>query len=264
MPELMSTSPFHPALQSLPARRPSSRLNVSLARSESELKEAQRIRFKVFGEEMGARLPSAAEGLDRDIFDRFCEHLLVRDSDNNKVVGTYRIMPPDQAVAAGCYYSETEFDITRLDHLRDQMVEVGRSCVHQDYRDGGTITQLWSGLADYINQHGHQYIIGCASISMGDGGHYAASVFNKLYQNYAAPIEYRVFPRCPLPLHALNQDLDVIIPPLIKGYLRLGAYIAGEPAWDPDFNTADLFILLPVARMNAKYARHFMRQSAQN
>lgn len=261
MSEPMQTAPFHPALKTRVAQQTGRRLSVSLARTESELHEAQRIRFKVFGEEMGARLPTAAEGLDRDIFDRYCEHLLVRDNDDNKVVGTYRIMPPEQAVAAGCYYSETEFDITRLDHLRDRMVEVGRSCVHPNYRDGGTITQLWSGLADYIGQHEHQYIIGCASISMGDGGHYAASVFNKLYKMYAAPIEYRVFPRCPLPLHALNGEMDVIIPPLIKGYLRLGAYIAGEPAWDPDFNTADLFILLPVARMNAKYAKHFMRQS---
>ena len=237
------------------------RLIYSFARNENELREAQRIRFEVFAEEMGAALPSANEGLDRDRFDAFCEHLLVRDNDDNKVVGTYRIMPPHQAVAAGGFYSETEFDMSRLAHLRSQMVEVGRSCVHADYRDGGTIAQLWGGLGDYIRQNSYEYVIGCASISMGDGGHYAASVFNKLYKLYAAPAEYRVFPHCPLPLAALNSNLDAIIPPLIKGYLRVGAYIAGEPAWDAEFNTADLFILLPVARMNPKYARHFMQQA---
>ncbi|MFA7399460.1 MAG: GNAT family N-acyltransferase [Sideroxydans sp.] len=242
-------------------REPQRRLTNSLARSQNELEAAQRIRFKVFAEEMGAKLPSAHLGLDIDRFDKYCDHLLVRDHSNEKVVGTYRILPPEQAVKAGGYYSETEFDLSRLANMRDRMVEVGRSCVHEDYRDGATITQLWSGLADYITKNNHEYLIGCASISMGDGGHYAASVYNKIHKLHAAPAEYRVFPHCRLPLESLNQNLDVIVPPLIKGYLRLGAYIAGEPAWDPDFNCADVFILMPVSRMNARYTKHFMRQA---
>ncbi|MDD4911522.1 MAG: GNAT family N-acetyltransferase [Sideroxydans sp.] len=242
-------------------REPQRRLTYSLARTQSELEAAQRIRFKVFAEEMGAKLSSAHLGLDIDRFDSFCDHLLVRDHSNEKVVGTYRILPPEQAVKAGGYYSETEFDLSRLANLRDRMVEVGRSCVHEGYRDGATITQLWSGLAEYITKNNHEYLIGCASISMGDGGHYAASVYNKIHKLHAAPAEYRVFPHCRLPLESLNQNLDVIVPPLIKGYLRLGAYIAGEPAWDPDFNCADVFILMPVSRMNARYAKHFMRQA---
>ncbi len=243
-------------------REPQRRLTHSLARTQSELEAAQRIRFKVFAEEMGATLPSAHLELDIDRFDKFCDHLLVRDHANEKVVGTYRILPPEQAIKAGGYYSETEFDLSRLAHLRDRMVEVGRSCVHQDYRDGATITQLWSGLAEYVTKNNHEYLIGCASISMCDGGHYAASVYNKIHKLHAAPAEYRVFPHCRLPLESLNQNLEVVIPPLIKGYLRLGAYIAGEPAWDPDFNCADVFILMPVSRMNARYAKHFMRQAA--
>lgn len=242
-------------------REPQRRLTHSMARTQNELEAAQRIRFKVFAEEMGAKLPSAHLGLDIDRFDKYCDHLLVRDHSNEKVVGTYRILPPEQAIKAGGYYSETEFDISRLANLRDRMVEVGRSCVHEDYRDGATITQLWSGLAEYVTKNNHEYLIGCASISMGDGGHYAASVYNKIHKLHAAPAEYRVFPHCRLPLESLNQNLDVIIPPLIKGYLRLGAYIAGEPAWDPDFNCADVFILMPVSRMNARYSKHFMRQA---
>ncbi len=245
-----------------PAVESQRRLTCSLARSIAEVAEAQRIRFKVFAEEMGAKLASAALGLDIDRFDAFCDHLLVRDHHDSKVVGTYRILPPEQAVKAGGYYSETEFDISRLAHLRNRMAEVGRSCVHPNYRDGSTITQLWSGLADYIGKHNYEYLIGCASISMGDGGHYAASVYNKLHKLHGAPAEYRVFPHCRLPLESLNSNLEVAIPPLIKGYLRLGAYIAGEPAWDPDFNCADLFILMPVSRMNARYAKHFMRKAA--
>ncbi|MBW8078934.1 MAG: GNAT family N-acetyltransferase, partial [Gallionella sp.] len=166
---------------------PRAKLGVSIARTEAEIQEAQRIRFKVFGEEMGATLPSAATGLDIDRFDTFCDHLLVRNHEDNKVVGTYRMLPPDQAVNAGGYYSETEFDMSRLANLRDRMVEVGRSCVHPDYRDGATITQLWGGLADYIVKNGHEYLIGCASISMGDGGHYAASVYDKIRNLHAAP-----------------------------------------------------------------------------
>ncbi len=241
-----------------PSTDHSAKLGYSLARTAAEVEEAQRIRFKVFAEEMGANLPNPHTGLDIDSFDQHCDHLLVRDGDSQKVVGTYRILPPERAVAAGGYYAETEFDMSRLEHLRNRMAEVGRSCVHQDYRDGATITQLWSGLANYITQNGHDYLIGCASISMADGGHYAASVYNKVHKLHAAPSEYQVFPHCALPLHALNGNLEVTIPPLIKGYLRLGAYIAGEPAWDPDFNCADLFILLPVARISPKYAKRFM------
>jgi len=234
------------------------RLSVGLAQNPSEIEEAQRLRYKVFAEEMGARLPSAHQQIDRDIFDAYCEHLVVRDNHNDKVVGTYRILSPGQARAIRGYYSESEFDMTRLLHLRDNMVEVGRSCVHPDYRDGATIAQLWGGLADYMTTKQHEYLIGCASISMADGGHYAASVYHKLHKLHEAPAEYRVFPRSPLPLETLDNSLEVIIPPLIKGYLRLGAYICGEPAWDRDFNTADLFILLPLSRMNAKYVRRFM------
>jgi len=239
------------------------RLVTSLAYSEAEVQEAQRLRFKVFAEEMGARLPSAKEGIDRDIFDKYCEHLIVRESDENKVVGTYRILSPDQAKKIGGYYAQTEFDLTRLLHLSSSMVEVGRSCVHWDHRDGATITQLWGGLANYMQQSGHEYLIGCASISMADGGHVAASIYRQLHRLYSAPIEYTVFPRYPLPLHALNQYLDAPIPPLLKGYLRLGAYICGEPAWDPEFNTADLLILLPMSRMSSRYAKHFLKQKNQ-
>ncbi|MGA8864906.1 MAG: GNAT family N-acyltransferase [Gallionella sp.] len=234
-------------------------LITAFARNDKDVIEAQRLRYKVFAEEMGATLPSANEEIDRDIFDNYCEHLLVRESNENKVIGTYRILSPDQAEKIGGYYAETEFDLTRLLHLGDRMVEVGRSCVHRDFRDGATITQLWGGLAQYMLQHGHEYLIGCASISMADGGHVAASIYRKLHRLHAAPVEYSVFPRCPLPLQALNQNLEAPIPPLLKGYLRLGAYICGEPAWDPEFNTADLFILLPMSRLSSRYAKHFLK-----
>lgn len=233
--------------------------HVSMARHEDELREAQRLRWKVFAEEMGARLNSPEDGIDLDLYDPYCEHLLVRDADNGEVVGTYRILTHAAAKRVGSYYSENEFDLTRLQNLKSRMVEVGRSCVHADYRSGGVITHLWAGLADYMMKSGYDYMIGCASIGMQDGGHNAAGIWHAVREKHQAPVEWRVFPRCPLPLEELTATPSPSVPPLVKGYLRLGAYVGGAPAWDPDFNTADLFILLPMSRLNPVYARHFLK-----
>lgn len=233
-------------------------LAYSFARTPDEVAEAQRLRYKVFAEEMGARL-NGHDGLDKDGFDAFCDHLLVRNTQSGEVVGTYRIMDPYMAAEAGGYYSSGEFDLTRLMHLAPSMVEVGRSCVHPDYRNGATIGLLWAGLAKYMQTNNYEYLIGCASVGMADGGYQAASLYREIREKYLSPIEYRVFPRCPLPLDALSPDVPANCPPLLKGYLRLGAYICGEPHWDPDFNTADLLVMLPVARMNKRYMEHFMK-----
>lgn len=249
------TTTLHSARQhARPARH---NLSVSLAQSEREILEAQKLRYQVFAGELGANLPTRTPGVDQDIYDPYCEHLVVRDENSGAVVGTYRILSPEKSREIGGYYSENEFDLTRLQHLRPRMVEIGRSCVHADYRTGATITLLWAGLAKYMLENGYDYLIGCASISMADGGHAAASLYNRLGENMS-PLEYRVFPRCPLPLAALKNDLPAELPPLIKGYLRAGAYVCGDPAWDPDFNTADLPILMPMSRLDSRYAKHFM------
>ncbi len=249
----MTTLQVHTQHQAKPARP---KLSVSLAQSEWDVIEAQKLRFRIFAGELGANLPTRTPGVDQDIYDPYCEHLIVRDDNSGAVVGTYRILSPENARKVGNYYSENEFDLTRLQHLRPRMVEIGRSCVHADYRTGATITLLWAGLAKYMIENRYEYLIGCASISMADGGHAAASMYSRLGENMS-PLEYRVFPRCPLPLAALRNDLPAELPPLIKGYLRAGAYVCGDPAWDPDFNTADLPILMPMSRMNSRYAKHF-------
>lgn len=236
------------------------RLFLSYAQSVSQLKEAQRLRYLVFAEEMGAHLSGDEPGLDQDIFDSFCEHLLVRDGDTGEVVGTYRILSPIQAKRIGGFYSAGEFNLTRLLPLANRMVEVGRACVHPDYRSGAAIGLLWQGLAKYMLTNGYQYLIGCASMSMADGGHAAANLYNNLKVDNLSPIEWRVFPRCALPLDQLDRgtDLPAHLPPLLKGYLHAGAYICGDPAWDPDFNTADFLVLLPMAKLKGRYARHFL------
>lgn len=232
---------------------------VGLARSEAEILEAQRLRYRVFAEEMGARLPSRHSGVDQDVFDTFCHHLIVRDVDDGRVIGTYRILTPSAARRAGSYYSETEFDLVRLSHLRPRLVEIGRSCVDPAYRSGAVIALLWSGLASFMRDGGYEYLMGCASLGMADGGHHAAGIYAKMGK-HMAPLEYRVFPRCPLPLERLEASPDTELPPLLKGYLRAGAQVCGEPAWDPDFNTADLLLLLSMSRISARYSRHFLER----
>ena len=233
---------------------------ITWASNADEVKEAQRLRYKVFADEMGAHLPANAEGLDVDEFDAYCDHLLIRDQESLKVVGTYRVLPPHKAAEIGRLYSDSEFDLSRLNHLRPKMVELGRSCVHADYRSGAVIMALWSGLAQYMQKHGYEIMLGCASIPMADGGHFAASLYNSLTNDQMAPVESHAFPRLPLPLDRLNGGLEVDPPPLIKGYLKIGAKICSAPAWDPDFNTADVLTMLRLSEINPRYAKHFLGQ----
>ncbi|HTJ97900.1 MAG TPA: GNAT family N-acyltransferase [Rhodocyclaceae bacterium] len=236
---------------------------VELTSNPDDILEAQRLRYRVFAEEMGARLNVRTPGVDSDLYDAYCEHLIVRDNVAEKIVGTYRILTPEAAVRVGNYYSENEFDLTRLQHMRGKTVEVGRSCIDPDYRNGAIIALLWAKLAEYMLTNNYEYLIGCASIGMGDGGHNASNLFVQLIDDYIAPPEYRVFPRHPLPFEHLLTGIKAEIPPLVKGYLRAGAFVCGEPAWDPDFNTADLFLLLPMERISKRYARHFLDKSDQ-
>jgi putative hemolysin len=234
------------------------RLTVSLARGAAEVEDAQRLRYKVFAEELGARVHAAGaeDGLDIDAFDAHCDHIIVRDEDSLRVVGTYRVLPPHGARAVGSLYSESEFDLARLQHLRPAMIEVGRSCVHRSYRQGSAIMLLWAGLAQYMRSFGYRHLIGCASASLTDGGMQAARLRDEMQACLSGP-EYRVFPRVPFPHERIERAAHCEMPPLIKGYLRLGAQVCGEPAWDPDFNTADFLIWLSLDNLHKRYARHF-------
>ncbi len=237
-------------------------IEVAWAQHLDEVREAQRLRFEVFAGEMGARLNTPLAGHDIDLFDDYCEHLLVREQANGQVVGTYRVLTPAQAKRAGSTYSDTEFDLVRLRGVRQRMVELGRSCVHPAHRHGGVIMALWGALAEFMVRNQLDTMIGCASIPMLHNGivsgDVAASLWHQLRQTHLAPIEYHVLPRLPLPVEELDQHLQVEPPALIKGYLRLGARILGAPAWDPDFNTADLPMMMRIADMPARYRKHFL------
>ena len=237
-------------------------IEVTWARHLDEVRAAQRLRFDVFAAEMGARLTTPIAGHDVDLFDDYCEHLLVRDAQSQQVIGTYRVLTPAQARRVGGTYSDTEFDLTRLRTLRPRMVELGRSCVHPDHRHGGVIMALWSALADFMVRNQLDTMIGCASIPMLHngvvGGDAAASIWRQVRQTHLAPIDLHVRPRLPLPVEQLDSSLDIEPPALIRGYLRLGARVLGAPAWDPDFNTADLPMLMRIADLPTRYRRHFL------
>ena len=236
-------------------------LQVRWARHQDEVREAQRLRYKVFAGEMGARLSGALAGHDIDLFDDYCEHLLIREGGTGEVIGTYRVLTPAQARRVGCFYSDTEFDLTRLRGLRERMVELGRSCVHPDHRQGGVIMALWGALAEFMQRNQLDTMIGCASIPMLHNGvvsgDVAASLWRQLQATHLAPFELQVHPRLALPVERLDSSLQVEPPALIKGYLRLGSRILGAPAWDPDFNSADLPMLMRIADLPARYRKHF-------
>ena len=258
---------LHPGLDATaPVSESKGGIEVAWARHQDEVREAQRLRYQVFAGEMGARLPKTLPEHDIDLFDDYCEHLLVRDSATRQVIGTYRLLTPAQAKRVGSFYSDTEFDLTRLRLLRDKMVELGRSCVHPEHRHGGVIMALWGALAGFMVRNELDTMIGCASIPMQyegphgiiGGGHAAASIWRQVREKHLAPIEYHVRPRLPLPVDKLDDSLAVEPPALIKGYLRLGAKVLGAPAWDPDFNAADLPMMMRLAELPARYRKHFL------
>jgi putative hemolysin len=247
------------------ARRP--RLELARAISAKDIEGAQRLRYRVFVEEMGARIATRAPGRDVDFFDPWCEHLVVRDRATEEIVGTYRILTAERARGLGTFYADTEFDLTRVAALKPSFMELGRACIHPAYRTGATLLLLWQGIAQLMLERDHAYLIGCASVTMRDGGANALAIWRDVAPDHLAPAEHRVFPRHSLlaqhPSGAVSDPPaaegpgPAQLPPLLKSYLRMGAWIGGEPAWDPDFNTADFFMLLPRARIAGRYARHY-------
>lgn len=238
------------------------RLHVRLASTPEEVRAAQRLRHRIFVEEMGARLDQAESGIESDRYDPYCQHLLVHDAANDTVVGCYRILTHLQALRAGGFYSQSEFDLTRILALPGRLMEVGRTCVHPDYRSGAVIALLWQGLARYMTMNRFDYLMGCASIPLRRGTEEALVLYRELARTHLAPPEWRVYPKVPLPqVNLTGVTAKPMAPPLIKAYLRMGAKICGAPAWDARFNVADLFLLLRADDVRGRYARHFVNRA---
>ena len=232
--------------------------SLLVAHDDAEVRAAQRLRYQVFAEEMGADLHSSVPGLDVDEFDEFCDHLVVRHDPTGEIVGCYRMLSPERAREAGRLYSDGEFDLSALSGIRGALVETGRSCVHPDHRTGAVVGLVWAGIARYMLLSGHEWLAGCASVPLHDGGELAAGVWDTVSRRNYAPAGYRVSPRIRWNVAAAPRPAKATIPPLLRGYLRLGAWVCGEPALDEDFGVADFFVLLSMARVDQRYLRFFL------
>lgn len=235
--------------------------SLLVARDSDEVLAAQRLRYQVFAEEMGATVHTAEPGVETDELDAFCDHLVVRDDRSGEVVGTYRMLPPEHAEQAGRLYSEAEFDLSALEPLRPALVETGRSCVHREHRSGAVVSLVWAGIARYMLLSGHRWLAGCASVSLADGGPLAAKVWDTVSTKHYGPDEYRVHPHLPWDPDPVRRGARGPLPPLVRGYLRLGAWVCGRPAHDPDFGVADFFMLLDLDRLDRRYLRFFLGEA---
>lgn len=248
-------------------------LGVRVAESPAEVDAAQALRFRVFYEEMGARPDAAtlAARRDRDAFDAVADHLLVLDHDRGRgteaVVGTYRLIRRGAAARlGGRFYSADEYDISPLLALPGQILELGRSCVHAEYRTRGTLQLLWRGIAAYVFKHRIDLMFGCASLP-GTDLDALAPMLTYLHARHLAPPELR--PRA-LPHRFVAMDrldpaaLDTRavlneLPPLVKGYLRLGGFVGEGAVLDPQFNTTDVCVVVKTDLVTDKYHRHYER-----
>lgn len=238
--------------------------SVKIAETDADLRAAQALRYDVFVRELGGGgdMVDHEQGLEMDRFDPFFDHMLVTDNNTGQVVGVYRLLRGEQAEKLGQFYSEDEYDLTVLKQSGRRLLELGRSCLHADYRGGMAMFHLWSGLADYVEQHRIEILFGVASFH---GTEIAplANALSMLHHNHLAPEDLRVRAQPahfqPMDLVA-KEDLDrrramLDTPALIKAYLRLGGFV-GEGAYiDHAFNTTDVCLVLDTARMNERQRR---------
>lgn len=246
-------------------------LEVRLAGSKAEIEAAQRLRYRVFYEEMGAQpnAAMAAEKRDFDEFDDYCDHLLVinnRAKEDFGVIGTYRLHRRDNPNFKG-YYSSAEYDIAKIEAFKGAVLELGRSCVDAEWRTKMTMQLLWRGIAGYVFAHKIDLLFGCASLSGTDPDGIAAEL-TYLHHNHLAPpalrprarteryVDMRRLP----PSQVDNRRVLLTLPPLIKGYLRLGGMVGDGAVVDHQFNTTDVAIVVKTDLVTDKYIDHYKRQ----
>ncbi|PPE79306.1 ornithine--acyl-ACP N-acyltransferase OlsB [Kaistia algarum] len=249
-------------------------LEVRLAATSREIKKAQKLRFKVFYEELSAiaDIQTQMSRRDRDAFDAICDHLLVIDHDTMTksgepaIVGTYRLLRQDVAARYSGFYTSNEFDVGPLvaRHSGLKFLELGRSCVLPPYRTKRTVELLWHGIWSYVRNHGMDVMVGCASLEGTDPDRLALPL-SFLHHHARAPGEWRVaalpgrhVAMDRLPREAIDMKAALhALPPLIKGYLRIGAYVGEGAVIDRQFGTTDVMIVLPVSAISERYVNHY-------
>ncbi|MDT5075305.1 MAG: hypothetical protein QOH82_4625 [Mycobacterium sp.] len=266
----MSTASVLIAADQPTATADAPRYTLLLSTDTALIDDAQRLRHEVFTSEPGFDLTGTIDGRDADRFDEFCDHLLVREDQSGEVVGCYRMLPPPGAIAAGGLYSATEFDVTDLDPLRPSLVEMGRAVVRQDHRHGGVVLLMWAGILAYLDRCGYDYVTGCVSVPVQGAptetpGSQIRAVRDFVRRRHAS--QYTVRPHRPVVLDGRGLDdippqARVTVPALMRGYLRLGAEVCGEPAHDPDFGVGDFPALLDKRTADVRYLQR-LRSASQ-
>jgi putative hemolysin len=245
------------------------RYTLLLSTDPALIDAAQRLRHDVFTSEPGFEVSGASPGFeagrDADRFDEHCDHLLVREDNSGELVGCYRMLPPPGAIAAGSLYTATEFDVQGLDSLRPSLVEMGRAVVREDHRNGGVVLLMWAGILAYLDRCGYDYVTGCVSVPVQGSedevpGSQIRGVRDFVRRRHGAPAEYTVYPYRPVRVDGRGlDDIDpparLSVPPLMRGYLRLGAQVCGEPAHDPDFGVGDFPALLDKRQADTRYLK---------
>lgn len=239
---------------------------VKLVETEAELRAAQRLRYDVFVRELGGGGPLVDHNLqlERDAFDPHFDHMILTQRGSDEVIGVYRLLRSSQAAAAGGFYSEGEYDLTLLKSSGRHLLELGRSCLHPDFRGGTAMHALWGGLARYVAAHRIDILFGVASFHGTDIAALAAPL-SLLHHRHLAPPDLRVTPHvnaCQemnlIVEHALDRAAAMVqVPSLIKGYLRLGGSVGQGAFIDKTFNTTDVCLILDTAKMNEKQAALF-------
>ncbi len=251
-------------------------LGVRLAAGADDLDAVQALRYRVFYQEMGARADekTARTRRDRDMFDAVADHLLVVDHDLGQgpkaVVGTYRLIRQNGAAKAGQFYSEDEYDISKLRQFPGQLLELGRSCTDAAYRSRAVLQLLWRGIAAYVFHYGIDLMFGCASLHGTDPEALAAEL-SYLHANHLAPeairpraLEHRYVAMNRLDRTSLDERRALMsLPPLIKGYLRLGGFVGEGAVIDSQFNTTDIAVVVQTDLVTEKYYRHYERETRE-
>jgi len=233
--------------------------SVFIADDELTKQLCYKLRYDVFASELGAELKNIETGIDKDRFDDHCQHVVVYDNNTSELVATTRLLDNAGREKIGMFYSETEFNLDNILNSDAKFMEVGRTCIHPAYRRGAVLALLWHGIAGEIISKNIDYLIGCASIPVSNGDKYITSVMKHIYKYYYAPRSLRVEPLVPLRLCLDEPQPDnVILPTLLKGYLRQGALICGNPYWDAAFGVADVFVLLESSQISNRYTKHFI------